>query len=342
VSNDHTASQSALPHVRLLQLGSAYLATRVVYAAAKLGLADQLAGGPKSAAELAGPMRAHAPSLHRLMRALASLGILKSEHQHYALTPLGEALKTGAPGSARAALLMRGSPWFQSSFDHIVHSIQTGETGFEKAHGMPMFDYLAQHLEEASVFSEAMGAVHYEEAPAVAAAYDFSVFKTIVDVGGATGNLLAAILTRHAGPRGVLFDRSHVVADAAALLRAKGVSDRVKIEAGSFFEVIPAGGDAYVLSAIIHDWSEDRCLTILGNVRKAANPGSRLLIVEVVLPAGAAPHLGTMADMTMLVAVGGQERTEEEYRLLLSKAGFRLTRVVQTNSAASIVEAVMA
>jgi hypothetical protein len=343
LSDDNQARSQVLPpHLRLIQMGNA-AQSRVIYAAAKLGLADQLAAGPKSAVELAGPMGAHAPSLHRLMRALASLGILTEQtQQRYKLTTLGEALKTGGPGSARASLLMRGSGWFQSSFDHFVYSIQTGKTGFEKVHGMPLFNYLAQHPEDASLFSEAMIGLHGQEPPAVAAAYDFSIFNTIVDVGGATGNMLAAILTRHARPRGLLFDRPHVVAKAPALLKAKAVGDRVTIEAGDFFKTVPAGGDAYVLSHIIHDWSEDQCLTILGHVRKAIKPDGRLLIVEMVLPEGDTPHVGKMLDVTMLVVVGGQERTEAEYGLLLGKAGFRVTRVMPTNSAVSVVEAAVA
>jgi SAM-dependent methyltransferase len=341
--NNQAASQALPPHVQLIQMGTAYWASRVVCAATKLGLADQLAAGPKSAAELAGPMHVHAPSLHRLMRTLASLGLLTERPgQRFALTPLGEALKIGAPGSARATLLTVGSHWFESAFENIVHSIQTGKTGFEKAQGMPLFDYLAQHPEDASLFSETMVGIHGEEPPAVAAAYDFSTFNTVVDVGGATGNMLAAILTRHARPRGVLFDRPHVVSDASALLKARGVSDRVTIEAGDFFKTVPAGGDAYVLSHIIHDWNEDQCLTILGHVRKVMKPNGRLLIVEMVLPAGNEPHPGKMLDMVMLVVPGGQERTEAEYRPLLSTAGFRLSRVVPTASAVSVVEAVLA
>jgi hypothetical protein len=341
--NNQAGSQALPPHVQLIQMGAAFWVSRVVYATAKLGLADQLAAGPKNATELAGPMQVHAPSLHRLMRTLASLGLLtERSEQRFALTALGEALKTGALGSARASLLTLGSRWLQSSFDEIVHSIQTGKTGFEKAQGMALFDYLAQHPEEASLFSETMVGIHGEETPAVAAAYDFSSFDTVVDVGGATGNMLAAILTRHPRPRGVLFDRPHVVSDAPALLKAKGISDRVTIEAGDFFATAPAGGDAYVLSHIIHDWNEDQCLTILGNVRKAMKPAGRLLIVEMVLPAGEAPHPGKMLDMVMLVLPGGQERTEAEYRTLLGNAGFRLSRVVPTSSAVSVVEAVLA
>ncbi len=180
------------------------------------------------------------------------------------------------------------------------------------------------------------------EPPAVAAAYNFSDFATIVDVGGATGNMLAAILTRYAGPRGVLFDLPHVVGDAPALLKAHGVDARVTIEAGNFFVNVPAGGDAYVLSHIIHDWSEEQCLTILGHCRKAMKPNSRLLIVEMVLPDGDAPHPGKITDMGMLAVSGGQERTEAEYATLLSNAGFRLTQVMPTHSAVSVVEAFLA
>ncbi|MGO4408073.1 methyltransferase [Bosea sp. RAF48] len=259
--------------------------------------------------------------------------------QRFALTELGEALKTGAPGSARAAILTVGSPWFAGAFDEIVYSLQTGRTAFEKAQGAPVFDYLGLHPDDASLFSETMIGFHGREPPAVAEAYDFSAFGTVVDVGGASGNLLAAILARHPGPRGILFDRPHVVVDAPALLAERRVQARVAIEAGDFFEKVPSGGDAYVLSHVIHDWSEEHCLTILGHVRKAMQPDGRLLLVEMVLPAGDTPHPGKVLDMVMLVLPGGQERTEEEYRQLLAKAGFRLTRAIPTSSDVSVLEA---
>jgi hypothetical protein len=164
----------------------------------------------------------------------------------------------------------------------------------------------------------------------------------VVDVGGATGNLLAAILARHAGSRGVLFDRPHVVRDAPALLKARGVEERVTIEPGDFFETVPAGGDAYVLSHVIHDWDEDQCLIILGHCRKAMKPDGRLLLVEMVIPAGDAPHPGKLLDMVMLVVAGGQERTEAEYATLLNRAGFHLSRVMPTESPVSVMEAIPA
>jgi hypothetical protein len=335
------APQDLPPHVKLIEMGTAFWVSKVVYTAAKLGLVDRLDGASKSAVELAPLLSAHAPSLHRFMRTLAGLGLLtEGESQRFSLTPMGAALKTGAPGSARSSILALGSPWFASAFEHITHSLQTGKPGFEKAWGMPVFDYLASHPEDASLFSETMVGFHGQEPPAVAEAYDFSGFGTVVDVGGATGNLLAAILTRHPQPRGILFDRPYVVADAPALLQERGVADRVSIRSGDFFENVPEGGDAYVMSHVIHDWDEDQCITILENCRKAMGPNSRLLLVEMVLPAGDAPHPGKMLDMVMLVLPGGQERTETEYVDLLGKAGFRLARVIPTASAASIVEAV--
>jgi hypothetical protein len=338
-----TTGAALPPHVQLIGMGTATFVAKVVYVAAKLGLADHLATGPKSAEELAGPLGAHALSLHRLMRSLAGLGVLtEGDAQRFALTPLGEALKTGAPGAARASLITLGGPTFTAAFEQIEHSVRTGQTGFEKALGTPVFDYLAQHPDEASLFSETMIGFHGEEPPAVAAAYDFSGLGTIVDVGGATGNLLAHVLSRHPESRGVLFDRPYVVAAAPALFAEHGVSSRVTIESGDFFHSVPPGGDAYLLSHIIHDWSEEQCLTILGNCRKAMKPSGRLLLVEMVLPPGDVPHPGKVLDMIMLVVAGGRERTQSEYATLLEKAGFRLARIVATASPVSVVEALPA
>jgi hypothetical protein len=217
-----------------------FVVPQVLYAAAELGSADELQSGPKSAAELSGPMKLHSPSLHRLMRALASLGILaEREAQRFELTPLGEALKSGASNSARSTLRAFGSLHFQRSWQHFKYSLQTGKTGMEKERGVPLFDYLAERPEQASLFSEAMVGFHGNESRTIARACDFSIFKNIVDVGGATGNLLAAILAHHAGPRGVLFDLPHVVRDASAILRAHGVDARVAIQVSDFFGPYP-------------------------------------------------------------------------------------------------------
>ncbi|HEY7189073.1 MAG TPA: methyltransferase, partial [Vicinamibacterales bacterium] len=284
----------ALPaHAQLIQMCAGGWVAAAVYAAAKLGIADHLAGGARSAVELAPVTRTHAPSLHRFMRTLAGFGMLtERDGQRFALTTLGEALKTGAPGSARATLIAFGSPSFWRGWEEIIYSLETGRPGFDKVWGMGLFDYLAQDAEAASHFSGAMVGFHGSEPPTVADAYDFSSTPTVVDVGGATGNLLAAVLSRHPSVRGVLFDLEHVVRDAPALLKAHNVASRVTIESGSFFERVPAGADAYLLSHIIHDWSEEQCLTILRNCREAMRPDGRVLIVETVLPEGDTPHQG--------------------------------------------------
>ena len=330
------------PHAQIVQMGMGYWVSRALYAAAKLGLADKLAAGPRSAAELAKETGTLASALHRLMRLLAGLGILKTgpDGQRFSLTPLGEAMKSDAPGAARATLLSLAGPIFWQAFGEYMYSLETGKTAFEKVFGMPAFDYLAKHPEDAANFTQAMIGVHGGEPPAIVAAYDLSGFGTVVDVGGASGNMLVAILGRYPGPRGVLFDLPHVVREAPAFFRARGLADRVRVEGGSFFDRVPAGGDAYVLSHVIHDWSEEQCLTILGNCHKAMKPEAKLLIVEMVLPAGDEMHPGKLLDLTMLVMPGGQERTEAEYAALLDKAGFRLTRVVPTQSTVSVVEAV--
>lgn len=343
MSTSTVAPVSLPPHVQIIQMGTAYWVSQFVCTAANMRLADHLADGPRSASELTAATGTNPRALHRFMRTLASLGILtQATGDRFALTPLGAALKSDAPGAARATVLSMASPAFRSAFAEFQYSLETGKTAFEKVSGMPVFDYLAQHPEMASQFSAAMVGIHGAEPPAVAAAYDFSRFATIVDVGGASGNMLGHILKRHARPRGVLFDRPYVVTDAPALLGAHGVEDRVSIEHGDFFDSVPKGGDAYILSHIIHDWNEDQCLTILRNCRMAMKPGARLLIVEFVLPEGDTPHFGKIVDMVMLTIPGGEERTSAEYGVLLAAAGLKMTRVYPTASDVSIVEAELA
>jgi hypothetical protein len=322
-------------------MGTAFWGSQMLFFAAQLEIADRLAGGARASSELAAELDFKAAAFYRFLRTLAGMGLLSEvESKTFALTPLGAALKKDAPGSAYASILTLAGPIGQRSWELLPYSLETGKPGLEKAFGQPLFEYLAQRPREASLFSETMVGFHGAEPPAVAAAYDFSELRSIVDVGGATGNMLAHILRRHRGPRGVLFDLPHVVADAPAFLEAHGVADRVSIESGSFFERVPAGHDAYVLSHIIHDWDPDQCQTILSHCRKAIDPKGRLLIVEMVLPEGDAPHPGKMLDMMMLVGPGGQERTPSEYAELLGKAGFTLTKVMPTSSAVSVVEAV--
>lgn len=338
-----TTADKAPPHLQLIEMARAHWLSRIAYVAAKLNIADHLAQGPRKAEELAAVTKTHAPSLYRLMRTLAGLGILAENDRHeFTLTPVGEALKAGAPGAAKATILTMASDWWVGAFQQLLYSVETGESGFEKYLGMPVFDWLARNPEQASLFSETMIGVHGAEPAAVAAGYDFGRFGTIVDVGGATGHLLTTILQQHGGPKGTLYDLPHVVRDAPALIAARGLTDRVSIAGGSFFDAVPAGGDAYLLSHVIHDWSEDQCMTILGNCRRAMSSAARLLLIEMVLPDDNRFHPGQILDLMMLVGPGGRERTKAEYRQLLDKAGLRLTDVIATASPASIIEAVIA
>ena len=244
--NNHSNAPLPPPHVQLIQMAMAHWVSRIAYVAAKLGLADHLASGPKTADDLAGPTGTHAPSLYRLMRALTNLNILTEDASHrFALTPLGEALKTGAPGSARPSILTLASDWMSRGWEQLLYSVQTGGCGFEQSLGMPLFDWLARHPEDASLFSETMMGFHGAEPAAVAAAYDFSGLSTLIDVGGATGPLLATILAGNPASRGILYDLPHVVRDAPALIQARGLADRVTIEAG------PKGKK---VAAVAPDW----------------------------------------------------------------------------------------
>ena len=328
------------PHARLAQMATGHFLSRLVYMAANLGIADHLATGPKSAAELAGPMGCDSSALHRFMRSLTNFDILKMDEDNcFSLTPLGDALRTDVPNSARSTILTMAGQTTWKIWEAIQYSVETGKPAADKVFGMPLFDYMAQHPEEARQFSETMVMVHGTEPRAVAEAYDFSSLGVIVDVGGASGNMLAHILARHPEPRGVLFDLSQAMVDAPALLRSHGVEERVTIESGSFFESVPAGGDAYILSHIIHDWSEDQCLEILGNCRAAMGPESRLLLVELILREGNAPGFGS-SDMVMMILAGGAERTAREYEELLARAGLTMTRVVPTASNVGVIEAI--
>lgn len=329
------------PHAQLIQMGTAYWVSRLVHLAAELGLADHLAAGPATADELSRATKTDSPTLSRVLRTLAGLGLFTEDAtRRFSLTPLGAALQRGAPGSARASILTLAGEPVSAAWQHLSESVRTGRSGFEQAHGKPIFAWLAEHPEDAALFGETMVGFHGAEPAAVAAAYDFAQCSRIVDVGGGTGNLLTTVLAKFPQPRGVLYDLPHVTKDAAALIASRGLADRVTFEAGDFFAKVPGGGDLYLLSHVIHDWNEDQCQTILTNCRQAMKADSRLLVLEMVLPPGDAPHPGKMLDMMMLVGPGGRERTADEYRTLLARAGFRLTRVIPTDSAISIVEAV--
>lgn len=329
------------PHIKLIGMAVAIWQARALYGAAELQLADLLAVGPRSAEELGQATGTHAPSLYRLLRALASCQIVSEvAPRRFALTRLGEALKSGAPGAARATILTLGGDWQWQAWGKFRHSLETGEPALRAAFGKGLFDYLKANPQDGARFAEAMVGMHGAMGAAVTDAYDFSPFRSAVDVGGGTGSLLLAILNTFPALRGVLFDLPETAEQARQAIAGAPSSSRCEIAAGNFFEAVPHGHDAYVLSHVLHDWSDQEAALILRNCRRAIAPDGRLLIVETVLPPGDTPHHGKMLDLLMLTVTGGLERTAEEFEALLDDAGFKLTRVVPTLTYDSIVEAV--
>jgi len=337
----HKLTRAMVPgNVALLELANGSWTTQALYAAASLGIPDELAQGPLHADEVARRVGADPDAVYRLMRALAGKGVLELRRDaRFALTPIGEALRSDTPGSMRAMVLLVGNPAHWEHWGGLLHSVRTGEPAAVKLRGTNFFEYLDTNPELAAVFNDAMTAMSAMATDPVLAVYDFSGFRRIVDVGGGHGALLAAILQRAPDAHGVLFDLQSVVDGAHPVLAAAGLGDRCTVSAGSFFEAVPENGDAYLLKTIIHDWDEDSALRILRNIRTAMAPSGKLLLLEMVLPQGPSSHFGTMLDLEMLVNAGGKERTRAEYADLLARAGFRLQRVVETAGPLSIVEA---
>jgi hypothetical protein len=307
--------------------------------AAELKVADALADGPLTADELARRVGADPDALARLMRALISEGIFSRRGDgRFALNALGETLRSDAPMSMAGMARLVGHPGYREHWSGLLDAVRTGEAVPPKLRGMGGWDYLAQSPDLAAVFNEAMTSVSEFAVDPVVAAYDFAPYRTIIDVGGGHGRLLAAIVRATPGASGVLYDLPQVVEGAPALLEKHGVADRVRTVGGSFLDAVPEGGDAYVLKNVIHDWPDTEAVTILSHVRKAAGPGRTLLLVEFVIPDHDRPFLGKWADMEMLVQVAARERTADEYRKLYEQAGFQMTRIVPTAGPISLVE----
>ncbi|MGK8491276.1 methyltransferase [Nocardia asiatica] len=326
--------------VSMLEVITASWFTQAIYATAELGIADELAEGPLTADDLARRVGADGDALRRLLRLLASRSILAHrEDGRYELTAMGETLRTDAPVSMRAFALMVGCPEHWEHWGMLTNSLRTGAESVTALRGMGIFDYMETNKELAAVFNDAMTTVSEMSIPPLLAAYDFSAFETIADIGGGQGRLLAAILQQAPHAKGVLFDLASVTAEAPALLAEHGVADRVSIESGSCFDTVPVGADAYVLKHLIECFDDTKALRILQNVRSRIPHDGRVLLIEIVVPEDDSPHFGKLLDMEMLVSVGGRERTAAEYTDILERAGFRRLRVVPTASAVSVIEA---
>jgi hypothetical protein len=335
--------QSPPPPIAMRSLITGYWISQAVYAAARLGLADFVADGPKSAADLAKATGARPEQVGRLLRALASVGVFRETKAGvFARTALSDTLRTGVPQSMKSLALMTCTAYNWMPWANLTEGITNGGVPFDDLHRMKFFEYLEGHPDDLRVFGEAMTSVSGVENPAVAKAYDFSRFGTLVDIGGSHGHMLAEILREHRKLKGILFDQPSVIERAreAGHLTAKSVASRVSFVSGSFFEGVPMGADGYVMKYILHDWNDDVCVEILSHCRGAMVPRGRVLVVDSVIAPGNDPSWGKLLDLNMLVLTGGRERTAKEFAELFARAGLALKKVHPTACDLSIVEAV--
>ena len=330
------------PPAVMMQMTMGFIVSQSISVAAKLYLADHLAKGGKTLAELAEMTGTHEPSLYRLLRGLTSVGVFqRAADGRYENSPLSEVLRSDHPNSLRAAAHMVCDREHWNSHGNMLQSVKTGEIAFNYTFGMPVFPYFAENPAVAEIFDNAMTSFSAPVAQAVAAVYDFSEARTIADIGGGHGLLLATALKTNPQAKGILFDQPQVIEGAPEVLKANSVADRVETVSGNFFEEIPVEADIYMMKFIIHDWNDEQSITILSNLAKSAKPGTKLLLVETVVEEDdSVPSMSKVMDLNMLVMTGGKERTPSEYAALFEKTGFRLTRVIETPSPMQIVEAV--
>jgi hypothetical protein len=308
--------------------------------AATLGVADLLAAGPRTSDDLALESGADPDALYRLLRALAAVGVLREEDERrFALTALGEPLRSDVPGSLAGWAEFVGRPAFWQSWGALLHSVRTGENAFRHVHGADVWSWRAERPDENAAFDRAMASLTGGVDRALLEAYDFGRFGTVVDVGGGNGTLLASLLGAYPAMRGILFDQPQVTDSAEDVLGAAGVADRARVVGGSFFDGVPEGGDAYVLKAIVHDWEDPEAIAIMQACRRAASDGAVLLLIERDLGAPNEAPGAKLSDLNMLVNPGGRERSLEEYAALLDAAGFRLVAATPTASGLSVFEA---
>lgn len=328
------------PEGWLMQLLNGFMVTQYIHVAVKLGLPDRLAKGPRTAADLAAETGSDARSLHRLLRALASLGVFaETEGGQFTMTDLAEPLRTDSPSSLNGIARMYGEDWFWRPYGALVHSVKSGQTAFDHVYGHGFYEHLARDPEAGRVFDLAMGTFTASHAKRLVAEYDFGRFGRIMDVGGNRGVLLLSILRAFPQTRGVLFDREEVVRALDAQRGELDVGDRLELVGGDFLQVIPAGCDAYVLRNVLQDWDDEQATSLLSNCRKAMSEDSTLLVIGRLIEPGNDPYPGKLTDLTMMVLTGGRERTLAEHRALFERAGLSLGPVTRTSAMVAILEA---
>jgi hypothetical protein len=328
------------PPATLMRLIVGFQVSQAIHVAATLGIADLLAAGARPTDELAAETGTHEPSLYRLLRALAAVGVFHEEDgRRFSLTPMAELLRTDVPGSLHGWAAFIGRPYFRESWSALEHSIRTGENAFQHVHGTDVWSYRAERPEESAIFDRAMQSLTGGSNQALLDVYDFGRFGTMVDIGGGNGALLAALLTAYPAMHGIVFDQEHVVANAGPVLDAAGVVDRCTLVGGSFFDEVPVGGDAYVLKSIIHDWDDERSTEILRVCRNAMADGAVLLLIERIVGPPNEDARTKFGDLNMLVNPYGRERTIEEWEALLDASGFRLEGTTPSASGLAVIEA---
>jgi hypothetical protein len=334
------ASTALPPQAQIMQFLTAKWVSPTIGVLAELGVADALVDGPRTPDDLAKQVKAHPRSLYRLLRAAASVGVFAEDAAgRFSLTPLAECLRSDVPGSMRGAAVMFNAEPMWSPYGRLMHCARTGEPSFDELYGMDIYAYLAQDRALEKVFLDTTVAFYAAAAPAIASAYDFGRFGTVMDLGGGVGYLLAAILARSPSARGVLFERPSVLARAKGVLAETGVAERISLLEGDFFDSVPATADAYVIKSCVHNFRDDRALELLRVIRHATRPSTPLLVVDAVVPPGNEPHYSKFDDVEMLAIAGGIDRTEGEWRALLAAGGFEVRQVLACTPMASLLEA---
>jgi hypothetical protein len=314
--------------------------TQMIYVAAKLGLADQLAARPMTPEALAAAVGADPQALHRLLRALAGIGLFAEDAGGaYGLTAEGALLRSDVPGSLHSIAILYGEEWLWQAYGAMLHSVRTGQSAFIRTHGQTLYGYLQEHPRAAAQLNAAMSGVSGQEIDAILGAYEFSTVRSVVDIGGGQGALIAGLLQAHPQLHGIAFDLPSVVAGASQLFERAGLADRARGIGGDFFEHVARGGDLYLLKPVLHNWDDEDAERILGVCRAAMDQHARLLVIERVIPPGNEPSEAKLFDISMMTVAGGRERTAQEYHALLAKAGLALTRVIPTASPLSLIEA---
>ncbi|MBW4051486.1 MAG: methyltransferase [Proteobacteria bacterium] len=326
------------PRQTALQLATGYWASRCLHVITELGVADHLGERAESAETLARAVGAHPQALARVLRALAALGVFEEVAEGFRHTGASRLLRADHPQSVRAFVRMMGMPVHWQAYGQLEHSVRTGESAMTRIAPGGTFEYFAGHPEEAQLFDEAMTSKSYEHIANVLAAYDFSGFRRIADIGGGRGHLLRAVLEAAPRATGVLFDLPHVIRSLAS----SPPTDRLTLRAGSFFKDPLPECDAYLLMSVIHDWGDAEATALLDAVRRAAPPHAKVLLLEMLLPDAPGPHPAKFLDVEMLVmTTGGRERTRGEYERLLASAGMRLARVIPTSTPTVVLEGVL-